>query len=100
MSQKTGFAPRYSTTLAVETQVKAGTITSSPGFKLSAATAMCSAVVHELVATENFDPVKSLKEFSNSFTYGPCTTQPAASGFCTASSSSGPKKGLVMGTFI
>ena len=50
-SQKTGVAPMYSTTLAVETQVKAGTMTSSPGLRPSAATAMCSAVVHELVAT-------------------------------------------------
>jgi len=40
MSQKTGFAPRYSTTFAVETQVKAGTSTSSPGESPSAATAM------------------------------------------------------------
>src|SRR4030095_15036367 len=100
MSQKIGLAPRYSTTLAVETHVNAGTITSSPGFSFNAATAMCRAVVHELVAMENFYPVKSLNESSNSLTYGPCTTQPVASGFCTASSSSGPKKGLVMGTFI
>ena len=32
MSQKTGVAPMYSTTFAVETQVKPGTMTSSPGF--------------------------------------------------------------------
>jgi hypothetical protein len=50
-SQKIGVAPMYSTTLAVETQVNAGTTTSSPGFSPRTATARCSAVVHEVVAT-------------------------------------------------
>ena len=31
-SAKIGFAPQYSTTLAVDIQVKDGTMTSSPGF--------------------------------------------------------------------
>lgn len=57
MSQKTGFAPMYLTTLAVEIHVKPGTITSSPGPRPSAATAMWSAVVQELVATEQGAPV-------------------------------------------
>ena len=47
----------YSTTFAVDTQVNAGTITSSLGFRPSAATAMCSAVVQELVAAENRAPL-------------------------------------------
>ena len=50
MSTKFGVAPWYSTTFAVEIQVKAGTITSSPGPSPSAATAKCRAVVPELVA--------------------------------------------------
>jgi hypothetical protein len=50
MSQKTGFAPMSSTIFAVATQVNAGTITSSPGFKPSAATARWRAVVHEVEA--------------------------------------------------
>ncbi len=33
-SQNTGVAPMYSTTFAVETQVNAGTITSSPGLEI------------------------------------------------------------------
>ena len=68
MSQKTGRAPMYSTTLAVATQVKAGTMTSSPGFNPSAATATWSAVVHELVAIEWVAPVNSEKRSSNFFT--------------------------------
>ena len=42
----------YSTTLAVEIHVKAGTMTSSLGVNPNAVTAMCSAVVQELVAIE------------------------------------------------
>src|SRR5262245_28505716 len=99
-SQKTGFAPMYSTTLAVETQVKAGTITSSPGFSPSAATARCSAVVQELVATLWGAPVNAENFCSNSLTYGPCTTQPLSSGRCTARSSSGPKTGFVIGMLM
>ena len=40
MSQKTGRAPMYSTTFAVEIHVNPGTMTSSPGFRSSAATAI------------------------------------------------------------
>ena len=75
-SQKTGFAPMYSTTLAVATHVNAGTMTSSPGFSPSAAMAICSAVVHELVATEWAAAVKAENRSSKSFTNGPCTTHP------------------------
>ena len=56
-SQKRGRAPMYSTTLAVETHVNAGTITSSPGLSPRIATARCSAVVHEVVATAWDAPV-------------------------------------------
>ena len=61
----------YSTTLAVEIHVKAGTMTSSPGFNPSVVTAMCSAVVQELVAIEKRDSVKAENFSSNSLTYGP-----------------------------
>ncbi len=66
----------YSTTFAVETQVKAGTITSSPGLRPRIATARCSAVVQEVVATACSAPVYSPKRRSNSWTFGPWTTQP------------------------
>ena len=56
-SQKRGVAPMYSTTLAVETQVNAGTITSSPGLSPRTATARCSAVVQDVVATACAAPV-------------------------------------------
>ena len=97
MSQKIGLAPIYSTTLAVETQVKAGKMTSSPGLSPSIATERCSAVVQEVVAIENTDFVKLENFFSNCSTNGPCTTQPVFKGSVTASISSSPKKGLVIG---
>jgi len=53
ISQKTGLAPMYSTTLAVETPVKAGTMTSSPCLSPSIATERCGAAVQEVVVIEN-----------------------------------------------
>src|SRR6266700_1872485 len=76
MSQNTGLAPKYSTTLAVDTHVKAGTITSSPGLTSNAATARCSAVVQELAATAWAAPVNAANRSSTALTNGPCTTQP------------------------
>src|ERR1700730_4528521 len=96
-SQNTGLAPMYSTTFAVETHVNAGTMTSSPGFNPSAATAIWSAVVQELVATEWEADVNAENRSSNSFTKGPCTTQPVSRGFWTASISAAPKNGFVIG---
>ena len=57
MSTKTGRAPCISTTFAVATHVKDGTITSSPGPMPSATSARCSAVVHDVVATACAAPV-------------------------------------------
>ncbi len=45
ISAKTTFAPQYKTTFAVETQVNAGTMTSSPGPTSKATRAKCKAVV-------------------------------------------------------
>src|SRR5689334_2387953 len=90
----------YSTTLGVETQVKAGTMTSSPGLSPRAATARCKAVVQELVAAANAEPVNAANFSSNRWTNGPWTTQPLSRGSWTARSSSGPKTGRVMGIFI
>ena len=97
MSQKTAVAPRWWTTLAVETHVNAGTTTSSPGPAPSAASAACSAVVPELVATAWAAPVKVATLASNSATAGPWATQPDSSVRATAASSSSPKSGFVIG---
>ena len=70
-----------------------GTITSSPGPSPSAATATCSAVVQELVATACAAPGERREASSNCFTNGPCTTHSLSSGSWTARSSSGPKNG-------
>ncbi len=79
-SQKTGVAPMYSTTLAVETHVKAGTITSSPGERPRTATARCRAVVHDVVAAACETPMWSANRSSKRATNGPCTTQPLCNG--------------------
>ena len=50
MSQKTGFAPTYSTTFALAIKVNDGTITSSPGPISIEARIKCSAEVQELQA--------------------------------------------------
>ena len=71
MSQKTARPPRYSTALAVATQVKAGTITSSPGPTPMIVMATCNAVVQFETATACFTPVNSANFRSNSATYGP-----------------------------
>ena len=49
MSANTGRAPRRTNAFAVETNVKAGTITSSPGSMSSRRAAISSACVHEVV---------------------------------------------------
>ena len=50
-SANTGVAPQYTTQFAVEIQVNAGTITSSPGPIPNAASAKCNPVVAEVTAT-------------------------------------------------
>jgi hypothetical protein len=49
MSQNTGVAPRSTKALMVETKVKEGTITSSPGAMSSSKAAISSACVQEVV---------------------------------------------------
>ena len=84
MSQKIGVAPRCSTTLAVETQVNAGRITSSPGFTPKAAKARCIPLVQDVTAKECLAPVNLLHLFSKSLTCGPCTSQPLSNGIAAA----------------
>ena len=49
MSANTGHAPRKTTALAVDTKVKLGMITSSPGFTPRTSMAISSACVHDVV---------------------------------------------------
>ena len=81
MSQKTGFAFRYSTAFAVAIHVKDGNNISSSSFTPNAASERCKAVVQLVTATEFFAPVNLHHLSSNSFTYLPCTTQPDFKGF-------------------
>ena len=57
MSTNTGVAPRIATALAVETNVNGGTITSSPGPRLSSSAAMSSAWVHDVVSSTRGAPL-------------------------------------------
>jgi len=100
MSQKTVFAPAYSTALAVDSHVKAGTITSSPGPTPAASAAKCSAAVQELTAVENWAPTRSEKRPSNSATFGPCPTHALRRVSSTAASSAASNQGLDSGTFM
>ena len=96
-SQKTGLRARYSTAFAVDIQVKAGTMTSSPGPSPSAATAMCKAVVQELAALHMAPRMNSENSASKRSTQGPWTTQPVCSGAFSASYSSWPNRGFEIG---
>src|SRR5689334_6316951 len=96
MSAKTGFAPQYTTTLAVETQVKAGTITSSPGPMSSAARIRWSAVVQLVAAYACLTWWRSANAFSKAATRGPWVSQPSTSGARAACHSSSPVLGSAM----
>ena len=61
MSAKTGVAPTYRTALAVATNVREGTMTSSPGPMSSASSERCKAAVHEETATACLAPVYTSK---------------------------------------
>lgn len=59
MSTNTGTAPRSTNAFAVETKVKDGMITSSPGTRSSRIAAISSAAVHEWVSSARALPVCS-----------------------------------------
>lgn len=100
ISQKMTLPPRCSTTLAVEIQVNAGMIASSPGPKPKAASDRCKAVVQEVTAMLCSAPVNLDHLSSNSRTYGPCTNQPERSGSSTLLISSSVRLVLAIGIFI
>ena len=85
ISQKTTFPPKCSTTLAVEIQVEAGTMASSPDPKPKAARERCSAVVQKVTAKECLASVKVDHFSSNSLTCGPCSSHPERIGYRTLS---------------
>src|SRR5438270_8114320 len=80
--------------------VNDGAMTSSPGPTPAVASARCSPVVHEVVATPCFAPTYAATAFSNSATFGPWVTQPLLMDSYGARASSSPSDGFVIGTFI
>ena len=98
MSQNTGTPPQCATIAAVATQVKAGTITSSPGFSPSALSATCSAAVPELTATPCAIPLHDATAASNPWHSFPWVSQPLSNTRRTAARSSSSSDTRTMGT--
>ena len=94
ISTKIGFAPQCSTTFAVDTHVKAGISTSSPGPMSIAFKITCRAVVQLVVAKLCFTSCCLENAASNSLTLGPCVIQPERMVFSNASYSSFPTVGV------
>ena len=80
-------------TLAVETQVSDGVITSSPGPMPSASRVTCRAPVAEDSATAWRQPRRSAKRCSSSWFFGPVVIQPERRTCSTAAISSSPMLG-------
>src|SRR5690606_22032791 len=93
MSTKTGFAPTYSTLLAVAAKVSEGTSTSSPGPIPAASRMRCSAAVQELTATQSGRPWAAAKASSKARTRGPIVIQPLSTTSDSAVFSSAPRTG-------
>ncbi len=62
-SAKTGRAPRSTKALTVETKVKAGTMTSSPGWISSSRAAISSACVQDVVSRARATPSSASSRF-------------------------------------
>jgi hypothetical protein len=71
MSANTGRAPAFRIALAVDTNVKLGTITSSPAPMPAASIAISSAAVHELTTSAARAPVDSQSSRSSSRPFAP-----------------------------
>ena len=71
MSTNTGRAPRSTTAFTVDTKVKGGTMTSSPGRRSSRSAAISSACVHEVVSSAFGDPVSRSSHSWQARVYGP-----------------------------
>ena len=76
MSAKTGVPPRRTTALAVAKNVKDGTMTSLPGFRSIAMSAISSASLPDAQATAKRVPQYSARFFSNCAISGPKTKIP------------------------
>src|SRR5438477_9626984 len=81
-------------------KVNEGTMTSSPGPTPAVASARCSPVVQDVVATPCFAPTYAATAFSNSATFGPWVTHPLLIDSYGACASSSPSDGFVIGTDI
>ena len=92
-STNTGAAPVATTAFADAMNVRAGTITSSPGPTPAATSAICSAAVPELAATARSVPTKEANSASKAATSGPAAIWPERRTRSTASSSAEPTAG-------
>ena len=97
MSANTGVAPTSRTALALAAKEKDGTMTSSPGPRLSAIRESWSAEVPELTATQCRPPTTAPNSCSKPATSGPCTTMPLRSTRTAASISASPMTGRAGG---
>ena len=80
LSTKTGVAPRRAKALAVETKVKEGMITSSPGPTPDSIPAISSACVHDVVSMTVWAPVIDFSCSSQAWTNRP---PPVSEPLCT-----------------
>jgi len=87
-SQKTGCAPRTTIACTGDGNVRAGTITSSPGSSSREPRARCSAAVPEFTAITFLAPRNSASSCSNAAVIAPFPTQRSSITWATASNSS------------
>jgi hypothetical protein len=93
-SAKTGFAPVWTTTLAVAEKVIVGTITSSPAFIPIAIKERCNPAVQEFNANAYFVPLYDWNIASSFNTFEPVPNQPLLREDITSSISGCSIRGL------
>jgi len=101
-SAKTGRAPRSAKALAVETKVKDGTMTSSPGFRSNSSPAISSACVQEVVSSALPTPCSCSSRAWHFFVKPPSPIRWLLASACSMYFDSSPSlcsrlKGMVMG---
>src|SRR5229473_4608261 len=97
MSTKTGVAPQYRTALAVAIKEWLTVITSSSPCAPTANKARCKAAVQVETAQACGAPTYSANSCSKPTTCGPCAIHPERIDLETATDSSTPRSGLVIG---
>src|SRR5207342_2484102 len=98
MSAKTGVAPVYRTAFAVATNVRDGTMASSPGPRPAARQIRWSAAVPLATAIAWVEPKYSANRFSSSSVRGPMLSQPERYVSDTAAISASPISTSARGT--